>query len=169
MAAGSVTVTKPGRAGGSGSASVRSDAGIYRADSSTRSCDGSLVLTRPKTAKGRRVVPLPAPLWTALEQLPREGANPHDLVWHHRDGRPIHPRDDHRNWQAALQTAGLPAAPLHVARHTTATLLLHAGVPEEIRMAILGHAGVLVQRQYAHVDTSLSRRAMDSAFKELMP
>lgn len=129
----------------------------------------SLLITRPKTAKGTRIVPLPAPLWSALEALPRQGENPHDLVWHHNDGRPINPRDDYTNWQAALKAAGLPPAPLHVARHTTATLLLQAGVPEEIRMAILGHAGALVARQYAHVDTSLARRSMDEAFKELMP
>ncbi|MBY0440943.1 MAG: site-specific integrase, partial [Mycobacteriaceae bacterium] len=129
----------------------------------------SLLLTRPKTARGTRIVPIPAPMWAALEQLPRSSNNPHDLVWHHHDGRPIHPRDDYKNWQNALKLADLPSAPLHVARHTTATLLLEAGVPEDIRMAILGHAGALVARSYAHVDQGVKRKALDSALSELMP
>ncbi|WP_141213998.1 tyrosine-type recombinase/integrase, partial [Mycobacterium marinum] len=129
----------------------------------------SLMLTRPKTAKGIRIVPLPAPLWAILRQHPRTEPNPHNLVWHDSAGNPVSPRDDYDNWQNALKAAGLPPAPLHVARHTTATLLLQAGVPEDIRMSILGHAGALVARQYAHVDTSLARKSMDQAFKELMP
>jgi integrase len=120
----------------------------------------SLLLTRPKTKSGTRIVPLPTPLWVELERLPRGTDNSYDLVWHHDDGRPLYPRDDSKNWQAALNAAGLPPAPLHVARHTTATLLLEAGVPEEIRIAILGHAGALIQRQYAHVDTTLARKHM---------
>jgi integrase len=120
----------------------------------------SLALTRPKTQAGTRIVPLPAPLWAMLKTHPQGMHNVHDLVWHHSDGRPVGPRDDYDNWQAALNTAGLPPAPLHVARNTTATLLLEAGVPEDIRMAILGHVSVTAQRAYAHVDVSLARQHM---------
>lgn len=119
----------------------------------------SLALTPPKSKAGTRVVPVPAPLWEMLKQHPR-GNNPHDLVWHHDDGRPISPRDDYDNWQAALKAAGLPPAPLHVARHTTATLLLIAGVDEATRMQILGHSSAAAQRGYAHIDQTLARRAM---------
>lgn len=120
----------------------------------------SLALTKPKTKAGTRIVPIPAPLWAMLEQHLRGDVNPHDLVWHHPDGRPLNPRDDYKNWQRALETAGLPAAPLHVARHTTATLLLEAGVPEDIRMQILGHSSVTATRGYAHIDQTLARQAM---------
>lgn len=129
--------------------------------------DGSLFLTPPKT-KGR-VVPLPAPLWGMLENVCHvPDKNPHDLVWHHEDGRPLSRYEDYDNWQAALKLAGLPPAPLHVARHTTATLLALAGVPESVGMAILGHASVQVHRGYAHGDTALSRAHMDRALKELL-
>lgn len=119
----------------------------------------SLCLTRPKTKAGIRIVPIPLPLWYMLEKHPR-GENPHDLVWHTPDGRPIHPRDDHHNWTAALKAAGLPHAPPYVSRHTTATLLLQAGVPEDIRMAILGHVSITAHRGYAHVDQTMTRQAM---------
>jgi integrase len=122
----------------------------------------SIVLTRPKTQAGYRVVPLPLPLWEMLRRMPQAETNPHGLVWHHEDGRPLGPRDDYGNWQEALTAAELPAAPLHVARHTTATLLLEAGVSEQVRMQILGHTSVQVTRGYAHVDQKLAREAMRS-------
>lgn len=120
----------------------------------------SLALTRPKTKAGTRIVPIPAPLWALLERHSRGGDNSHDLVWHHSDGRPISPRDDHANWKAALTAADLPESPLHVARNTTATLLMEAGVPEQIRMDILGHTSITAHRGYAHVDKSIARQAM---------
>lgn len=120
----------------------------------------SLALTRPKTKAGTRLVPTPAPLWEMLKQHPRGDNNPHDLVWHENDGRPVAPRDDYDNWQMALRTAGLPPAPLHVARNTTATLLLEAGVSEQVRMQILGHTSVTAHRAYAHVDQTVAREAM---------
>lgn len=129
----------------------------------------SLALTRPKTKAGTRIVPIPAPLWAMLEKHPRgtPDTNPHNLVWHlpagirgAPPGRPIHPRDDYTNWQAALKTAGLPPAPLHVARHTTATLLMSAGVDMEIIRKILGHMNVITTQGYAHIDQALARKAM---------
>jgi integrase len=58
---------------------------------------------------------------------------------------------------------GLPGA-----RHTTATLLMIAGVPEDVRMDILGHAGAAVHRGYAHGTTALSRDHMNKALGELL-
>jgi integrase len=120
----------------------------------------SLVLTRPKTKTGTRLVPLPAPLWTLLERHPRGDVNPHGLVWHHPDGRPMSPRSDLRAWQAALAAADIPAAGLHVARNTTATLLMEAGVDAKIIQAILGHANIVTTRGYQYVDQGSARQAM---------
>lgn len=120
----------------------------------------SLALTRPKTRAGTRVVPIPAPLWAMLQTHPHGLENPHDLVWHHDDGRPVSPRDDYTAWQDALKTAGLPPAPLHIARNTCATLLAEAGVPEDIRMAILGQVSITAHRSYVYRDQSQNRQAM---------
>jgi integrase len=139
--------------------------------------DGSLFLTPPKT-KGR-VVPIPAPLWAMLERYQtlqnirrtrgrERRVNPHNLVWHHDDGKPVDRFTDYDNWQAALKTAGLPPAPLHVARHTTATLLAIASVPESVGMAALGHASAKVHRGYAHDSIALTRAHMDRALNELL-
>jgi integrase len=88
-------------------------------------------------------------------------------VWHHDDGRPIGPRDDYDNWQTALSNAGLPPAPLHIARNTCATLLAEAGVPEDIRMAILGQVSITAHRSYVYRDQAQNRQAM-TALDELL-
>lgn len=126
-------------------------------------CHRSLVWTRPKTAAGTRIVPLAEPLRLMLvEHAKRPGPNPHGLVWRHDDGRPIGPREDHEAWRNLLAAASVDPVPLHTARHTTATLLLEAGVDAHIVSAILGHSDVVVTRGYQHVDLTLARRAAGS-------
>jgi integrase len=128
-----------------------------------RECYKSLIWTRPKTSAGTRVVPVIAPLLLLLREHAKATAgqpNPHGLVWHHADGRPLYPSDDQDSWSAALARADIEHVPLHVARHTTATLLMEAGVPEDVRMQIMGHNSVVAQRGYVHVDQSLTRKAL---------
>ena len=142
------------------------------ADYEWEPCHLSLIFTRPKTEAGGRVVPIIPPLLAKFRQLhENQGHNPHGLVWHHPDGRPIHPRSDHRAWQSLLVDAGVTeegdTIPLHVARHTTASLLRAAGVDEQTRMELVGHATVDAQRVYAHADAARHLEAMGS-LAELM-
>lgn len=128
-----------------------------------RACYRSLVWTRPKTSAGTRLVPLAAPLLMLLRE--HRAATPdteHNLVWTHADGRPVGPHDDHEHWRALLSGAGFgePLPGLHAARHTTATLLLIAGVPEQIRMQIMGQSSVVAHRGYLHVSQDLARDAV---------
>lgn len=127
-------------------------------DFELRPVRNSLALTRPKTKAGWRIVPLPDLLWLLLIEH-RERTGGEGFVWQ-IDGHPIPPRADYDNWQAALAAAGLPAAPLHVARHTTASLLAEAGVPEHVRMQILGQVAVTAHRGYVHIDLSQRRQAL---------
>lgn len=131
-----------------------------------RECYRSLVWTLPKTAAGERLVPIIPELLAELRELDdRQGVNPHGLVWHYPDGRPIGPREDYKRWKALLIEAQIikpkgETLPLHVARHTTATMLRAAGVDEQTRMEILGHATVDSQRVYAHGDQARHLSAM---------
>jgi integrase len=123
----------------------------------------SLALTRPKTSAGYRVVPLVAPLAAAMRRLSTNGStNPFDLVWTQPDGHPIQPRADHRAWKQLLGQAGVPDAPLHAARHTTATLLQAGGVDEDTRMRIAGHSSAAAHRGYVHVSLNAARAALDN-------
>lgn len=133
---------------------------------------GSLVLTRPKTAAGQRSIPILTPLLLKLRELHQhQGTNPHNLVWHESDGRPIGPREDYKTWKQLLTTAKVitddQTLSMHAARHTTATILRAAGVDEQTRMEILGHATTTAQRVYAHADRERHMLAM-GALGELL-
>jgi len=119
-------------------------------------------LVRPKTKKSIRIVPMIEPLAHALKiHKLSSSPNPHDLVWVSPvQGRPIGSRHDKERWNNALESAGLPVFPLHAARHTTATLLLEAGIDPMVIAQILGHASVLTTQRYAHVDQALARAAL---------
>ncbi len=122
----------------------------------------SLVLTRPKTNKGKRLIPIAPPLLALLTEYAKTqtGPNPHGLVWHHPDGRPVSPREDHSLWKEALEGAGLPDSPPYASRHTVATLLMEAGVEEMVRMQILGQSSVQAHRGYTHVNQAQTRAAL---------
>lgn len=126
-------------------------------------CEGSLLFTRPKTEAGWRVVPAIPPLHQAILAL--RAPNKHDLVWHH-NGKPIDPRKDYDIWRNVFRAAGVigptESLPPHNSRHTTATLLRAAGVDEQTRMEILGHADPHAQRNYAHADHARHLDAMNT-------
>lgn len=135
-------------------------------------CEKSLVFTRPKTDAGFRVIHAMPPLLTALRKLHAEqGRNPHRLVWH-REGRAIDPRDDYDMWRSVFRAAGLigpdESLPPHIARNTAATLLRDAGVDEQTRMELLGHASVDAHRGYAGASRELHVAALNS-LAEIMP
>lgn len=126
-------------------------------------CHRSLVWTVPKTKAGTRLVPIAEPLRLLLADLKArtdDENNLHRLVWHHPDGRPINPREDFCRWRQALDAAGIERIPLHAARHTTATLLQALGVPDDTRMAIMGHSSLAAQRGYVHVDIAAAAAAI---------
>jgi integrase len=130
-------------------------------------CHRSLLFTRPKTEAGMRLVPIVGPLLVPLRRMHADqGTNPHGLVWHRDDGKPIGPREDNRAWNQLLVDAEViepgKTLPLHLARHTTATLLRAAGVDEQTRMEILGHAQVDSQRVYAHGERERHQVAMST-------
>jgi site-specific recombinase XerD len=55
----------------------------------------------------------------------------------------------------------------HEARHTTATLLLEAGVDHHVITAILGHSSIVTSRGYQHVRTQLASKALEQIAAQL--
>lgn len=124
---------------------------------------GALHLLRPKSRKGWREIPVAPILADMLKAYKKEHAKPHehDLVFLRDDVTPLPPRQDAELWKQALVKAKLPHVPLHSARHTTATLLYELGVPEQVRMQILGHASATVTQGYTHISSGEAAAAMD--------
>jgi integrase len=92
-------------------------------------------------------------------------ASPHGLVWPRPDGSPRTPDEDREEWRGLQESAdvrhpsGRPYH-LHEARNTTATLLLEMGVPESVRIAILGHTNIATTRGYETVDFDMAFDAL---------
>ena len=132
-----------------------------------RECEGSLVWTRPKTRAGTRVIPLIPQLADILMKVREESR--HNLVFHHEDGSPFAPDQDQKMWRKLLAEAKIPHVRQHSIRHSTATLLLEAGVDAHVIAAILGHTDIAVTRGYQHVSTELARKAWDNLSQLLPP
>jgi integrase len=151
--------------------------------------EGNHHLVRPKSKKGFRVIPMVPWIREALlawkEIAP---ASPHDLVWPALDGGPSVKAGADDEWDGLqgaaalrrwneLEAAGEKPAGLghpsgryyvpHEARHTTATLLLEAGVDHHVITAILGHSSIVTSRGYQHVRTQLASKALEQIAAQL--
>ena len=129
-----------------------------------------VVYSEPKTASGRRVVPLPEPT-LALLRARREGraAEPaavaatrrgHELVTCWPNGAPVTPSQARRAWTLLRDHLGWPGLRLHDLRHTYATMLLAAGVHPRVAQERLGHSSVsMTLGVYSHVLPSVHAEA----------
>jgi integrase len=125
----------------------------------------------PKTAHGRRTVPLPASCLDALraqrtrQNLMRlrsstwvEG----EWIFTTRTGQRWTPESADHRFRDLVQRAHLPSIRLHDLRHTAATLMLAHGVNPKVVSDILGHSKVQITLDlYAHPDLDVLRAATD--------
>jgi len=130
-----------------------------------RHLEKTAYLARPKSEKGQRIIPLVPWMIVALRQWKAIApANPHGLVWATPKGAPITASADGDAWRAVQDAAGVSKGDghyvIHEARHTTATLLLEAGVDPEVVKTILGQSKIITTRGYQHVRDTLTRAAL---------
>jgi integrase len=129
-------------------------------------------LSEPKAASARRGVPLIAPSIAALraqrarqleERLCAPAWEDHDLVFTNEVGQPVRQRNVHQAFKDLLVAAGLSRSHRpHDLRHSMATYLVAANVPERVVMEILGHSTLAMTQRYSHV---LSPMVQDAAAK----
>jgi integrase len=90
-------------------------------------------------------------------------------VWHYLFpfGKPT-PNDPNRpitdvtgSWKTLRKTAGVQCR-LHDLRHTAATKMAEAGVPESTMLALMGHMSRAMLERYSHIRMAAKRTAMDS-------
>ncbi|GMA33489.1 tyrosine-type recombinase/integrase [Litorihabitans aurantiacus] len=133
-------------------------------DFEMRQVDGRWHLTRPKSKTGRvtPLIPQLAEMIRAHLALTADQPNPHGLVWHDGNGRPISPKVDGQEWRELLVAAGLISAEHavpggttmtgHWARHTAVTVLMEATHGDaQLVGEIVGHSSAEVTAIYRHV------------------
>ena len=126
----------------------------------------------PKTARSRRIVPLPDAVVDALKVRREQQETDRlatgvefwedwGLVFTTHFGTPLSPRNDYRDFQRLIGAAGLRRVRLHYLRHTAASLMLAQGVNPRVVMEILGHSQISVtMNTYSHVTPTSSREAV---------
>ena len=129
-----------------------------------------VVVSEPKTAKGRRSVALdPATVaglkaWRKHQAAERLAWGPawtdSGLVFTREDGRPLHPREVTRAFSRHVLNARVPVIRLHDLRHTHATLALAAGIHPKVVQERLGHANIAITPDtYSHAVPALEEEA----------
>ena len=128
-------------------------------------------LEEPKSRNGKRTLPLDAELVAALTALRERqleestiagiayGSGVAELGWYRggeyvitdQAGTPVHPEWYSDEFRRLLRRAGLRKITLHDSRHTTLTLMEHAGVPISIISKWAGHYdSAFTQKTYVH-------------------
>ena len=133
-------------------------------------CAREVVVSEPKTARGRRVVALDAETVAVLKaEAARQLSDQHEegdawldsgYVFTREDGHELDPEDVTRHFRQAVKKAMLPSIRLHDLRHTHATLALRAGVHPKVVSERLGHASVLITLDtYSHAIPAMQEEA----------
>lgn len=135
-----------------------------------RRAGGGLVLTEPKSARGRRTIELSQEACTALRAHQERQAferrtvgvawNDNGLVFCTGFGTPLDQGRVHHHWRHAVQKASIPRHRIHDLRHTVATLLIMAGMNVKTVSEMLGHSSdSFTLEVYGHVAPSTRREA----------
>ena len=129
-----------------------------------------VVVSEPKTAKGRRVVALDR---GTVEVLKRQAARQLDeqtqaddawietgLVFTQVCGQALDPESVSRYFRQAVKKSLLPQIRLHDLRHTHATLALQAGIHPKVVSERLGHATISITLDtYSHAIPAMQEEA----------
>jgi len=128
-----------------------------------------VVVSEPKTARGRRVIALDPQTVLVLraqaarqleEQQASKAWRDTGLVFTREDGEALHPEVASRHFLQAVKRALLPAIRLHDLRHTHATLALRAGIHPKVVSERLGHASVSITLDtYSHAIPAMQEEA----------
>ena len=123
---------------------------------------GEVIVSEPKTARGRRSIALdPETVEVLKAQAARQLAEQQQFgesldstqgyLCTKEDGQPYHPEVVSRCFRQAVKKAMLPMIRPHDLRHTHATLALQAGIHPKVVSERLGHASISITLDtYSH-------------------
>jgi integrase len=129
-----------------------------------------VIVSEPKTVKGRRVIALdPATVEVLKGQAARqleeqsawdEGWVESGLDFARENGKALDPESVSRYFRQAVKKSLLPMIRLHDLRHTHATLALQAGIHPKVVSERLGHATVSITLDtYSHAIPAMQEQA----------
>ena len=133
---------------------------------------GEVIVSEPKTARGRRSIALDVETVEVLKaqaarQLQEQQAFGADwcdsgYLCTKENGEPYHPEVVSRYFRQAVKRAMLPMIRPHDLRHTHATLALQAGIHPKVVSERLGHANISITLDtYSHAIPALQEEAAE--------
>jgi len=136
------------------------------------SINGKILVSDPKTAKGRRAISLDSSTVAVLRDHRRRmledrmlvGADFSDegLVFHRPDGSCLRPETVSAAFLRRQKKLGLPRLTLKGLRHTWATLALEQGIHPRVVQERLGHSTIAITLGiYSHVSPTLHDQAAE--------
>ena len=131
---------------------------------------GEVIVSEPKTARGRRSLALDSETVEVLkaqaarqlleQQQYGEGWCDSGYICTKEDGEPYHPEVVSRYFRQAVKRSMLPMIRPHDLRHTYATLALRAGIHPKVVSERLGHATVAITLDiYSHAIPAMQEEA----------
>lgn len=137
--------------------------GLRHQDRRARGTGLRLQRQDPKTAAGKRIVPMTLRTATALSSMPQDAI----YVFHRGHGRPLNPSTVQRAFAALVADAGLPPMRLHDLRHSWVSRMLAHGASLDDVKRLAGHSSIAVTSDvYGHLVSESAARvaaALDEA------
>ena len=152
-------------------ADIDLEKGTLRVSGTLARLNGRLVVSEPKTAKSRRVLPMSDGVAALLraqrkaqaEDRLRAGSKWADSghVFTTESGQPMDPRNVLRAFETAAKRAGLSGVNVHSLRHSAAVTMLESGIHLRGVSDMLGHSDTRITGDiYGHTSEAVSVAAM---------
>jgi len=133
-------------------------------------CGRDVIVSEPKTIKGRRVIAIDPGTVEVLKAQATRQLDEQDewdeawietgLVFTQENGAALDPETVSRHFRQAVKRSMLPTIRLHDLRHTHATLALQAGIHPKVVSERLGHATISITLDtYSHAIPALQEEA----------
>ena len=132
---------------------------------------GEISVREPKSARSRRLIPMPPSLAILLRQHKEQQKEQkvifgsmlreNDYVFAHPDGSPLDPTTVSHTFAKLARKAGLSNIRFHDLRHAHASLMLRTGADPKVISERLGHSSIAITMDiYAHILPGLQEEAV---------
>jgi integrase len=139
-----------------------------RVETQLQRINGRWVLSPTKAARGLTTLTLDRATVRLLQSHLRKMADERKPRWRYfglmfpsPQGEPYHQSTILEEWGRACDKAGIARRRFHDIRHSTSAFLKAAGIPEDVRMARLGHNTTRMARHYGGAASEADREAVE--------
>ena len=123
-----------------------------------------LIMSSPKTASSKRVIPIPRTLSDMLLNIRKKSVSENDYVLTGMNYF-IEPRNYYERYKRYLKECHIIGFDFHALRHTFATRCIEAGIDPKVLSEILGHASVRITLDlYVHPSDEIKRTSLEKLF-----